>query len=218
MFEDEELADNLVEEQATSPVEKPVDQTKAFATRLKEATAKAREEEREEIAKSFGYTNWNEYKEAQTNNKLLDKGLDPESVRPVLKDLIQSDPDYIQAMQYKAEKEELEKEIFASNSIKDLNAKYGTDFKSVQDLDENTIKMWNMGIPLDSAYAANNVDKIVESAKRKITVDSGKEHLKTITNSGAKTELRELTSAQKAAFRAFGFSDKQVEEYRKSHK
>lgn len=63
MLEDE-MADNaeVIEEtqetETTSPVVEPVvDQTKAFAKRLKEFTEKARSEERENIAKSFGYEN-----------------------------------------------------------------------------------------------------------------------------------------------------------------
>ena len=129
MFEDEELetADNVdetveetAEDQSTSPVEQ-VDQTKAFATRLKQEKAKAKQEAKEEIAQSFGYASWQEYADAQTNNKLLDNGLDPESVRPVLKDLIKNDPEYLEAMKYKAEKEELEKE-FPDAKVKITNA------------------------------------------------------------------------------------------------
>ena len=73
MFEDEELADNVENEevdQSTSPVEK-VDQTKAFAKRLREEVEKARNAERQSIAESFGYVSWQEYAEAQTNSKLL---------------------------------------------------------------------------------------------------------------------------------------------------
>ena len=153
------VQDNAEKSQPTSPVD-TVDQTKAFAARLKEEKAKAKLEAREEIAKSFGYASWNEYSEAQTNSKLMDNGLDPDTVRPVLKDLIHNDPEYLEAMKFKAEKEELEKELFASNSIKELNEKFGTHYNSVNELDPETIKMWNAGTSLEKAYAANNWEAI----------------------------------------------------------
>ena len=212
------VQDNVQEDtQSTSPVE-TVDQTKAFATRLKEEKAKAKLEAREEIAKSFGYANWNEYSEAQTNSKLMDNGLDPDTVRPVLKDLIHNDPEYLEAMKFKAEKEELEKELFASNSIKELNSKFGTNYSSINDLDEETIKMWNAGTPLEKAYAANNWEKIRDNAIKSAPKDNGKSHLKTITGSNEPVQgPKPLTDAELSVYKAFGFDKEKVEAYRKSH-
>lgn len=226
MFEEENVemaanveqtgVDKTPEVQPTSPVEN-VDQTKAFATRLKEEKAKAKLEAKEEIAKSFGFSNWQEYADSMTNKSLLEKGLDPEEVRPVIKDLLKNDPEYIEAMKYKAEKEELEKEIFASNSIQDLNAKFGTSFKSVNELDEETIKMWNNGVPLDKAYAANNWNKIVESAVKKVSMDNGKSHLKTVTGSSEQKSGKQISTDEIQVAKMFGFSEEQFRNYIKSH-
>ena len=201
--------------QPTSPVE-TVDQTKAFATRLKEEKAKAKLEAREEIAKSFGYNNWAEYADAQTNNKLLDKGLDPDSVRPVLKDLIREDPDYQEAMKYKAEKEALEKELFATNSLKALNDKFGTAYSSIDELDPETIKLWNAGTPLEKAYAANNWESIRDAAVKKASVqkDNGKSHLKQVTGSSQQSNtVREISKEELNVFKMFGFTEEQAKEY-----
>lgn len=215
--EDIEQAANVEQpkvEQPTSPVE-PVDQTKAFAARLREEKAKAKQETREEIAKEFGYTSWKEYSDAQTNNKLLDKGVDPELVLPVLKDLIREDPEFKEA-KLKAEKyEELEKELFATNSIKALNDKFGTAFKSVNELDQNTINMWNNGVDLDKAYAANNWQTIADLAVKQSgrTADNGKGHLKTIDGSGEVSKNKEVSQDQLAAFRMFGISEERARAY-----
>lgn len=217
--EDIEVAANVEEteevETPTSPVEQ-VDQTKAFAKRLKEETTKAKLEAKEEIAKSFGYDSWDDYYNSQTNSKLLDKGLDPDSVRPVLEDLIKNDPQYIEAMKYKAEKEELEKEIFASNSIKALNEEMGTNFKNVQELGSQVIDLWNKGIPLAQAYAAYNYDKIRQNAiKKSNSEDNGKSHLKTLTGGNDKTQTRELTTEELSVFKSFGVSEERAKEYLK---
>ena len=209
-------ASQTVEEtkQPTSPVEQ-VDQTKAFATRLKEEKAKAKLEAREEIAKSFGYNSWTEYADAQTNNKLLDNGFDPETVRPVLKDIIKGDPEYQEAMKYKAEKEALEKELFATNSIKALNEKFGTAYSSVDELDPETIRLWNLGTPLEKAYAANNWESIRDAAVKKASVpkDNGKSHLKQVTGSSQPNNTREISKEELNVFKMFGFTEEQAKEY-----
>lgn len=223
MFETEEQAANVDEEleapvsnetQPTSPVE-TVDQTKAFAQRLKEEKAKAKVEAKQEIAESFGYTSWQEYVDAQTNNKILDKGMDPESVRDVLKDLIYTNPEYVEAMKYKKEKEDLEKEIFASNSIKQLNATYGTNYNSINDLDPETVRMWNEGTPLEKAFAANNVALLIDNAVKKAAAarDSGKSHLKTVVGSSEESKTRDISSEELRVARAFGLDETKFKEY-----
>lgn len=223
MFETEEQAANVDEEletgisnetQPTSPVE-TVDQTKAFAQRLKEEKAKAKVEAKQEIAESFGYTSWQEYVDAQTNNKILDKGMDPESVRDVLKDLIYTNPEYVEAMKYKKEKEDLEKEIFASNSIKQLNATYGTNYNSINDLDSETVRMWNEGTPLEKAFAANNVALLIDNAVKKAAAarDSGKSHLKTVVGSSEESKTRDISSEELRVARAFGLDETKFKEY-----
>lgn len=211
---EDEPVEETEETQPTSPVEQ-VDQTKAFATRLKEEKAKAKLEAKEEIAKSFGYNSWSEYADAQTNNKLLDKGLDPDSVRPVLKDLIREDPEYQEAMKFKAEKEALEKELFATNSLKALNDMFGTAYSSVDELDPETVKMWNAGTPLEKAYAANNWESIRDTAVKKASVqkDNGKSHLKQVTGSSQQTSTREISNDELSVFKSFGFTESQAREY-----
>ena len=223
MFETEEQAANVDEAletevsnetQPTSPVEQ-IDQTKAFAQRLKQEKAKAKDEAKKEIAESFGYNSWQEYVDAQTNNKIIDKGMDPDAVKDILKDLIYTNPEYVEAMKYKQEKEELEKEIFASNSIEQLNKTYGTNYKSVNELDKQTIDAWNAGTPLVNAYAAYNMSTIIDSAVKKAMAarDSGKSHLKTVSGSSEESKTREISQDELRVARAFGLDETKFKEY-----
>lgn len=219
MFEDEELAANVPEEESEQPASpvpptSPVDETKAFAKRLKEETAKIREQDRQEIAESMGYENWSAFVEAQKNNKFLDKGLDPEVVKPLIKDFMHEDPDYIEAMKYKAEKEELEKEIFAKSAIDALNSRYGTSYKSVNELDEETINMWNNGTPLEKAFAANHIEELQNMAVKKAQRESGKEHLKQVSGGSPKEPAIDVTAAEIAAAKMFGFTEEQLREHK----
>ena len=223
MFETEEQAANVDEAletevsnetQPTSPVEQ-MDQTKAFAQRLKQEKAKAKDEAKKEIAESFGYNSWQEYVDAQTNNKIIDKGMDPDAVKDILKDLIYTNPEYVEAMKYKQEKEELEKEIFASNSIEQLNKTYGTNYKSVNELDKQTIDAWNAGTPLVNAYAAYNMSTIIDSAVKKAMAarDSGKSHLKTVSGSSEESKTREISQDELRVAKAFGLDETKFKEY-----
>ena len=223
MFETEEQAANVDEAletevsnetQPTSPVEQ-IDQTKAFAQRLKQEKAKAKDEAKKEIAESFGYNSWQEYVDAQTNNKIIDKGMDPDAVKDILKDLIYTNPEYVEAMKYKQEKEELEKEIFASNSIEQLNKTYGTNYKSVNELDKQTIDAWNAGTPLVNAYAAYNMSTIIDSAVKKAMAarDSGKSHLKTVSGSSEESKTREISQDELRVAKAFALDDTKFKEY-----
>jgi hypothetical protein len=222
MFEiDEQAANTEVQEeiQSTSPVETET-QTQAFARRLKEEKAKAKLEARQEIAESYGYASWQEYADAQTNNKILDKGMDPDSVRDILKDLIYTNPEYVEAMKYKQEKEELEKEIFASNSIKKLNETYGTNYKSVNDLDSATVDMWNKGMDLEKAYAANNIQSLIDLAVKKTVAsrDNGKSHLNNINGSSEEVKVRQVSQAELNVAKSLGLNEEKFKEYVKRQK
>ena len=223
MFETEEQAANVDEAletegsnetRPTSTVEE-IDQTEAFAQRLEQERAKAKDEAKKEIAESFGYNSWQEYVDAQTNNKIIDKGMDPDAVKDILKDLIYTNPEYVEAMKYKQEKEELEKEIFASNSIEQLNKTYGTNYKSVNELDKQTIDAWNAGTPLVNAYAAYNMSTIIDSAVKKAMAarDSGKSHLKTVSGSSEESKTREISQDELRVAKAFGLDETKFKEY-----
>lgn len=207
----EELAANFEEtstaEEVTQTVppteEKPVDQTKAFAKRLKEEVEKARTSERENIAKSYGYENWEEFNKAQTDSKLLDNGLDPETVRPVLQKLIQSDPDYLEGIRYKQEKQKLEADIWAEQELARMNSKLGTSVKSINELDPQTIELWNNGMSLEKAYVSQHYDELKENtiASTKSAIGSGKEHLSSVSKSPAPGLEREISAEELKIFK-----------------
>ena len=65
-----------------------VAQTKAFAKRLRESTEKARNEERESIAKSFGYESYEAMLQERQRRLITDKGVDPDEVLPIVDELV----------------------------------------------------------------------------------------------------------------------------------
>lgn len=197
----DDLNDILSDKAPASPTEDP---TKNYSDRLKKDREKIRNEERDNLAKELGYENYEKFREAHVDNSLLDKGLDPDTVKPLLKDLIKNDPEYVEAMRFKAEKEELEKNVWAKDQIKALNDKFGLNLQSISDLDEDTVKMWNNGVSLDKAYAANHYEDLEKSSLRKLKEqDSGKSHLKNVDGSTLESDEVVVTDEIYRQFKAF---------------
>ena len=211
MFDIDDMADNdLFEEPSGTPSEEPQtdpvppteDTTKAYSERLKKDREKIRNEEREALAKEFGYDSYEKFRDAHVDNSLLDKGLDPDTVKPLIKDLIKNDPEYVEAMRFKAEKEDVEKNIWAKDEIKKLNDKFGLKLTDISELDEDTVKLWNGGLSLDKAYAKEQ--------------DSGKTHLNKPEGTGkTDTDKVVVTDDIYAQFRAFNpdVTREEVEKY-----
>ena len=221
---EEEFAANAENENVSQPdSQSDVTQTQAFAKRLSEATKKAKEEAvvetKARIAESFGFDSWESYLEAQQSDTIKGKGYEPEEVLPLIKEAMKNDPEYLEAMKYKAEKEEMERNLWAKNSLEDLNNTYGTAYESVNDLDKGTIELWNKGVDLKKAYAANNVETIVNSrVARETARQTGKEHLKEPQN-GSQTSSMELTPQQIKVFKMVnpGVTDEQIREFVKNN-
>lgn len=89
----------------------PVDKTKEYSERLNKDRARIKQETQAELAKAMGFESWDEMLAKKHDDTMLEKGLDPELVKPMIKEFLKQDPDYIAAMEYKKDKEAKEKEI-----------------------------------------------------------------------------------------------------------
>ena len=78
----------------------------------------------------MGYENYHDMMEQQRNKKIVDHlGLDPDKVKPLLKELLQDDPEYQDALKFKKERETLDKKIWVDNSLKELNDTFSLNIK-----------------------------------------------------------------------------------------
>lgn len=195
----------------------PVDKTKEYSERLNKDRARIKQETQAELAKAMGFESWDEMLAKKHDDTMLEKGLDPELVKPMIKEFLQQDPDYIAAMEYKKDKEAKEKEIWAQNELLKLNNKFGLGLTSIEDLDENVIKLWNSGIPLDKAYAAEHyVDLEKLAMKKAIVKGNGKEHLINPGTSGNKTDkVKTLTPEELKMFKQINpyASEEEINKY-----
>ena len=126
-----------------------VTETQAFAHRLREATSKARNDERENIAKSFGYANFAEMQTAREQSLLRDKGLDPEDATPVIEEIVKrrlaEDP---RLKEFEQERQK----SWAKKEFDELKELTGGKISKMDDVPKEVLELWKTKGSLKGAY------------------------------------------------------------------
>ena len=139
----------------------PVTETQAFAHRLKEATNKARNEERESIAKSLGYESYADMQAKREAQMLEEKGLDPEDVSPVVEQLVQKrlaeDPRLQELDAYRQERVN----AWAKKELAELGELTGGKISKMEDVPKDVIELWKTKGSLKGAYLELHGEKLI---------------------------------------------------------
>lgn len=179
-----------------------VDTTKAFAQRLKQSTNKAITEERERIAKSLGYSS---YEELQKNNEkkiLEDKGLDADiaadAIDELVKKRIENDPRI-------KELEELRKQRvkeFGDRELKEISNLTNGEITKFEQLPKEVIDLWTKKGSLKAAYMELEGEKLINKIRGEQSKGST-QHLKSPSGGSNKNNVRTLTDDEKRVWKVF---------------
>lgn len=189
-----------------------VETTKAFATRLKESTDKARREERESIAKSLGYESYEQMLKEKENKILKDGGLNPDDVSPVVDQIVnerlKNDPRLLELEELK----KVKAKEFAKEELAKITELTNGEITSLNQLPREVIELWKKKGSLKSAYLELEGEKLItkiRGAQSKGSTD----HLASPggTNPG-KTTKRHLTAEEKQRWKFFnpGMTDEEL--------
>lgn len=189
-----------------------VEQTKAFAKRLRESTEKARTEERESIAKSFGYESYDAMVKARQNTLITEKGLDPEDVSPIVEELVKQrlndDPRMKELESFR--KQSLAE--YGKNELAEITKLTGGQITRFDQLPKNVIESWKQKGSLVAAYmeleGANLVNRI-RSEQSKGTTN----HMSTPgANTPPPSNTRPLNDEEKRMWKLFnpGITDEEL--------
>jgi hypothetical protein len=189
-----------------------VENTKAFAHRLKQSTDKARKEERESIAKSLGYESYDDMLNKREAKTLEDKGLDPDEVKPVVDELVKqrlaTDPRM-------AELEEFRKQKivdFGTKELAEITKLTNGKITEFSQLPKEVLNLWVQRGSLKSAYLELEGEKLIMEA-RSGTSKGSTDHMQSMSG-GAPTNnnQRHLTEQEKAMWKYFnpGISDEEL--------
>lgn len=196
-------AQTETETQEETPKAANVEQTKAFAKRLRESTDKARNEEREAIAKEFGFDSYAAMIKSKEDRLIKDKGYDPDEVSPMIDELVKQRIDADPRMK---ELEDLRKQNvkeFARRELAEINELTGGKITRLEQLPREVIDRWREKGSLKSAYLeleGENLIHTLRSEQSKGTVS----HMNTPgANTPPPSNKRPLTAEEKQMWRLF---------------
>lgn len=142
-----------------------VTETQAFAHRLKEATSKARNEERESIAKSLGYESYADMQQKREAQLLEEKGLDPDDISPVVEQLVQKriaeDPRLKEFDDFKQER----MKVWAQQELAELKELTGGAISRMEQVPEDVLELWKTKGSLKAAYIEKYGEKLIREAR-----------------------------------------------------
>lgn len=180
-----------------------VENTKAFATRLRESTEKARREEREAIAKSFGYDSYENMIKEREKKTYEDKGLDPDEVSPIVEQLVKQRLDNDPRMQELAEYRKQQQLEFGKRELAEITKLTGGRITNLNQLPKNVLERWQENGSLKSAYLELEGEKLIEQMRSEQSRGSA-EHLSNPNGSSpANTNQRPLTEQEKQMWKFF---------------
>jgi hypothetical protein len=180
-----------------------VEQTKAFAKRLRESTDKARNEEREAIAKSFGYESYEAMMQERQRKLIEDKGLDPEDVTPIVDKIVEQRINEDPRMK---ELESFRKQSIAEygkRELAEITELTGGRITRLDQLPRNVLDLWRTKGSLKAAYleleGANLIKQIRMEQSRGTT-----NHMNTPSaNTQPPTNQRPLNADEKRMWKLF---------------
>lgn len=143
-------------------------QTQAFAHRLKEATNKARSEERENIARNLGYESYADMQQKREAEMLKDKGFDPEEVSPVVEQIIQrrlaEDPRMKELDTFRQERVT----AWAEKELAELNELTGGKISKIENVPKDVIELWKTKGSLKAAYLELHGEELIRETRASV--------------------------------------------------
>lgn len=182
---------------------KKEDYTKAFAKRLKESTDKAVLNEREAIAKSMGYTSYDEMIKSREKKLMEDKGLDPEQVSPVVEELVNQRLNNDPRMKELELLRRKQVEEFGKKELAEITQLTGGEITSLSQLPREVIDLWKQKGSLKSAYMEVEGEKLITKIRGEQSKGTTS-HLNGLQGgAGLPTNKRPLTSEEKQIWKLF---------------
>lgn len=204
--------DNSATNESATEKSNNVEQTKAFAKRLRESTDKARNEEREAIAKSFGYASY-EAMQAERQKKLIeDKGLDPADVSPIVDELVKQrineDPRMKELENFR--KQSLAE--FGKRELAEINKLTGGRITRFDQLPKAVIDSWTKKGSLVAAYMELEGANLVNQIRSENSKGSTGHMATPSANTPPPSNTRPLNDEEKRMWKLFnpGISDEEL--------
>lgn len=189
-----------------------VEKTKAFAHRLKESTEKVRREEREAIAKSLGYSSYDDMIKNREKDFIKDKGYDPEELSPVIDELLKARIDNDPRMK---ELEDLRKQSvaeFGKRELAEITKLTGGQITRLDQLSKEVLDAWKTKGSLKKAFLEVEGENLISKLRNEHSRGSTSHMTTPGSSNPAPSNKRLLTEEEKQMWRLFnpGISEEEL--------
>lgn len=179
-----------------------VDKTKAFAKRLKESTDKARQEERDAIAKSLGYESYEDLQKNREKKIIEEKGLDPEQASEAINEIVKKRLDDDPRMKELDELKKQRVKEFGEKELAEISKLTNGEITKFSQLSKEVIDLWTKKGSLKSAYMELEGEKLINKIRGEQSKGSTS-HLANPSGTGGEQTKRSLTDQEKAIWKRF---------------
>lgn len=161
-FLSDEGSEPSTEKKEEGANEETVTETQAFARRLKDATQKARLEERTNVAKAFGFESYEAMQKAREKDLLRDKGYDPDEVSPIVEELVNKrladDPRLKELDEYRNAK----MQEWAKKELAELKTLTGGRVSKMDEVPKDVLELWKTKGSLKTAYLELKGEELIK--------------------------------------------------------
>ena len=180
------------------------DTTKAFSKRLAKMTTKAVADERERIAKDFGFESYESMMQSKEQSVIEKHGLDPEASGKAIDEIVKMRIDADPRMQELEELRAQRLKDFANKELKEITQLTNGEITTLSQLPKPVIELWKKTGSLKSAYMQLEGEKLLKKV-RAGQAASSTTHLQSMGSNGAQMEQgkRLLTPEEKAVWKLF---------------
>lgn len=214
LFSDESQSESSQTKQTTEPQKEgtstepkkeeagEVDKTKAFAKRLKESTDKARQEERDAIAKSLGYESYEDLQKNREKKIIEEKGLDPEQASEAINEIVKKRLDDDPRMKELDELKKQRVKEFGEKELAEISKLTNGEITKFSQLSKEVIDLWTKKGSLKSAYMELEGEKLINKIRGEQSKGSTS-HLANPSGTSGEQTKRSLTDQEKAIWKRF---------------
>lgn len=182
---------------------KDIETTKAFASRLKKSTEKARAEERESIAKSLGYNSYEELQKSRENKLMEEADIDPnqasEVIDKIVKERIESDPRIKELEEYRKQKIK----EFGEKELSEITKLTNGEITSLSQLSKEVIDLWKLKGSLKSAFLEVEGEKLINKIRSEQSRGSTGHLATPVSGSKIQGNERHLTEQERKVWKQF---------------
>lgn len=192
-------------DQSTESTEQTkIEQTKAFAKRLSEKTAKAVQTERENIAKQLGYESYDAMMKSRETSVLEKHGLDTEASEKAIDEIVQMRLNNDPRMQELEELRALKVQEYGKQQLAELTELTGGEITSFNQVPKEVIDVWKQCGSLKKAYLQVKGEDLLLKT-RKAQTQTTTEHMQVpgSNSSALPDDRRTLTDKEKDLWRLF---------------